>query len=131
MIDLRSLTPNQEGALRALLRLHSQRPTDEWHSTVFINQRSRPNVTVSTMKSLKRSGLVSEGPHYDFNKPFVEEPPGRLKPIRYDEINTYKDQGIPIIWIPRYSRRWALTAQGRRVAAGPQGPGEGYPNNDE
>ena len=76
--------------MKALLRLQTDRQTDEWHSTVFINQRSRPNVTVSTMASLGRRGLVIEGPHYDFNKPFVEDPPGRLKPIRYDEINTYK-----------------------------------------
>lgn len=91
-------------------------------------------MTVSTMDSLARHGLVKEGPHYDFNKPFIEEPPGKLKPIRYEEINTYREMGVLIIWIPRYSRRWALTTQGwaagprgQALAAGPKGPGQPPP----
>ncbi len=111
-----AFTPNQEGALKALLRLHAERPTDEWHSTMFINQRSRPNVSVSTMDSLVGHGLVTEGPQYDFNKPFIEDSPGHLKPIGYEEINTYKEEGVPIIWIPVYARRWALTNRGFEVA---------------
>ncbi len=88
-------------------------------------------MTVSTMDSLARHGLVTEGPHYDFNKPFIEDPPGQLKPIRYEEINTYREEGVRIIWIPRYSRRWAFTTQGlvttQGLAAGPRGPGKPPP----
>jgi hypothetical protein len=83
-----------------------------------INQHSRPNVTVGTMRTLENKGLVEYCKTYRFNKPFRVKKDGELEAIEdYSLISDLKKRGEKIVWIPwSKSYSWKLTKEGYGVS---------------